>query len=96
MIKKIITKIKTIWVKIKEFWIGKQYTREEGFEKIFAWVLNNKPRVMTVHCICNNVLTIYDIEKHFARDYVHILYHCKKCNCTTEFRYSYLMEKLKD
>jgi len=96
MIKKIKDKIKHYLNRFIEKIFGKQYTDKEGYEKIFNWVLNNKPHIMSETCLCGNVLTIYDVEKHFARDYVHILYYCKKCNCTTERRYSYLLELLKD
>ncbi len=94
--KRIISKLKYYWKKLKEKIFGKPATREEIFDSIFEHVKNNKPHIMSEHCICGNVLTIYDVEKHYAKNYVHVLYYCKKCNCTTERRYSYLMELLKD
>ena len=96
MIKQIWKKIKTFFKKFKIYLIGEQPTKEEIFNAIFDYVLKNEPHVMSEHCLCGSVLSIHDVEKHYARDYVHILYYCKKCNCTTEFRYSYNMELLKD
>lgn len=96
MIKRFWKRIKASWNKFKIYLIGEPPTNQEIFEAIFDYVLNNKPHVMSVHCHCGSVLSIYDIEKHFNNNYVHVLYHCKKCNCTTEKRFTYNMEEIKN
>lgn len=96
MIKKIITRIKTLWQKIKEKIFGKPLTREEIFEGLFQHVLKTDPMYLTITCICGNKLTFRDLETKFAKDYVHFLYYCKRDNITTEKRYNYLLEEIKD
>jgi hypothetical protein len=98
--KQLITKIKNLWKIFLKIifkrWIPEQQSAKEVSIGLFNWICRNRPTYFDFHChICGNILTYKNIdEKHFTKDYVALIYNCKKCQFNIQKRYDYEMKEI--
>ena len=93
--KRIISKIKYYWKKLKDFFRPIKYTNEQVFEHLFNHICLTQPRFYTSQCLCGCILTSQNItEKQYDDKHVWILWDCPKCFIRSEKRYTYDMKEL--
>lgn len=91
MIKKILDKVKNLWKKLKEKIFGKPATKEQVWQGLYKWIVENRPEHLEFHCpICGSILTVKNIEeKHYTDDYITLIYKCnKKCQMNVQRRFT--------
>ena len=96
MIKKIISKIKNIWMKLKEKIFGKPVSKKEIFMALYEHIKKNHPQNLVQTCHCGNFLNHKNIDIQFNNNFVWVIFQCEKCNQNLERRYDYTWNRLKD
>lgn len=97
MIKKIITKLKYYWKKLKDFFRPKpEPTKKEIFLALYEHIKQNHPQYLVTTCHCGNFLGYKNIDIQFSKEFVWIIFECKKCNMDIQRRYDYTWNLLKD
>jgi hypothetical protein len=96
MIKRIITKLKNLWIKFKEKIFGKKYTKQEIFLGLYEYIKVNHSDELNMQCLCGCFLNYQNIEMQFCKDFVWIIHDCPKCRMRNQRRYDYEFTRLKD
>jgi len=98
--KRLITKLKIYIRKFFRKLVMKNYpdpmTDEEVFEGLFDWICKNRPNYFNDVCMCGCFMSHKNIDIQFHQDFVWLIYKCPKCFLSTEKRYSYEMDLIKD
>ena len=97
MIKKIITKLKYYWKKIKDIFKPiPVMTKKDIFMGLYEHIKVNHSNELNMQCLCGCFLNHENIEMQFCKDFIWIIHDCPKCRMRNQRRYDYTWNRLKD